>query len=208
MTEIRGAQERVVLQSTPNTRTDLTSGGVRLTAVEKYGADYPDYLKRYELQQDYFTAHTTGPHSPYRSKRLRLLSVQEIGAGNERSIPAHTFEYESTPLPPRLSKARDFWGYYNGQNGNLSLIPASLPTNANFYPGGGDRTANPVYARAGVLQKITYPTGGHTALEYEGHERGYPTPFRKYRPKSRGLRFTKGLIRLSALCLQPPMSKM
>ncbi|BDS09819.1 RHS repeat-associated core domain-containing protein [Aureispira anguillae] len=157
-------------------RDDLLTGGVQLREVQQYGKDNGNaYLKKYVLNQDYSLSNSPGALS-YRHKRLRLLGVQEIAANNNTSKPPHVFEYEQTALPPRLSKARDFWGYYNGKMNNTSLIPASLSTSPNFYQGGGDRYPDFTYAKAGVLQKITYPTGGHTLLEYEGHELSYDVP--------------------------------
>lgn len=144
-----------------NGREDLTTGGVRLTEIRQYGMKgATNYIRKFVFHQDYSLSNDANALS-YRYKRLRLLNVQEIGANNDTTKPPHILAYESTPLPPRLSKAKDFWGYYNGKN-NASLIPESLPTNANFYQGGGDRYPDFTYAKAGILQKITYPTGGHT----------------------------------------------
>ena len=188
--EIVGIQEKIEFKSTA-TRQDVTSGGVQLEAIEKYSGSLPGYLKRFELVQDYmlsnrFRNDSSFGTSPYRYHRLRLLEVKEVGAGNDRSIPPYIFEYEPTSLPPRLSKARDFWGFYNGKSNNQSLIPASLATEPNFYPGGGDRTADDNFSKAGVLEKIIYPTGGHTAFEYEGHERAYDTPIQEVQSQISG----------------------
>ncbi|MEL6558573.1 MAG: DUF6443 domain-containing protein [Bacteroidota bacterium] len=190
LTEIVGIHEKIKFKSNTS-RLDVSRGGIRLEAIEKYGRGLPGYLKRFELVQDYmlsnrFHNNSSFSTSPYRYHRLRLLEVKEVGAGNDRSIPPYKFEYEPISLPPRLSKARDFWGYYNGKTGNQSLIPASLPTEPKFYQGGGDRTADDNFSKAGVLQKITYPTGGHTAFEYEGHERAYNTPIQEVQSQISG----------------------
>lgn len=40
-----------------------------------------------------------------------------------------------------------------------------------FPPGiGMDRKGNETYIKAGSLVKLTYPTGGYTLFEYEGHQ--------------------------------------
>ena len=80
-------------------------------------------------------------------------------------------------LPALQSKAKDFWGYYNGQTTNTSLIPAqNVPV--IFYPGGtsgtvaiggGNRQADENYMKAWVLNKITYPTSGYTEFDYEAN---------------------------------------
>ncbi|MGH1339893.1 MAG: hypothetical protein ACRBFS_27495, partial [Aureispira sp.] len=168
-------------------RDDISTGGVRLTEVRQYGVKTgANYLKKFVLQQDYSLSNNATV-SAARHKRLRLLSVQEYGQNNATTKPPHVFEYETTPLPPRLSKAKDFWGYYNGQNQNTSLIPANLPTFANFHAGGGNRYPNFLFGKAGVLQKITYPTGGHTLLEYEGHELRHDVPLPEFTVGNAGM---------------------
>lgn len=96
--------------------------------------------------------------------RLRLDKIIEIG-NNASEKPATSFTYESTPLPTRNSKSQDYYGFYNGAS-NSTLIPTTydyIPP----YENGADRFPNFTYAKAGVLEKITYPTGGETQFEYE-----------------------------------------
>lgn len=165
---------------TTNTREDITSGGVRLTGVKFFGAkDQTNFTKKFVLNQDYWLSTNNTQTYTDKHKRLRLLGVQEIGANNNTSIPAYTFEYNSGLMPPRLSKDRDYWGFYNGPNGNTSLIPASIPGRPNFYPGGGNRKPDFTSTKAGVLQKIIYPTGGYTVLDYESNEKGLEIPIQE-----------------------------
>jgi len=74
--------------------------------------------------------------------------------------------------------AKDYWGYYNGRS-NTSLVPqmqitdyqplvsssASTVTIGSTNPVG--REPDSVYMQASILQKIYYPTGGHTDFVYE-----------------------------------------
>ena len=94
------------------------------------------------------------------AKRLVLDSVTEIGKdGIEK--PPFVFSYNEQPLPNRHSNAQDYWGYYNAKNNGrfLKLL------NSN-------RTVDTLKSEAGMLKKITYPTGGSTRFTYE-HNRGY-----------------------------------
>ncbi|MEM1322248.1 MAG: RHS repeat-associated core domain-containing protein [Bacteroidota bacterium] len=57
--------------------------------------------------------------------RLKLESITERGwsaTGELAEKPPYIFDYNDTPMPPRHSPQRDFWGYYNGNEAN-SLIP-------------------------------------------------------------------------------------
>lgn len=89
----------------------------------------------------------------------------------------YTFEYYSPDqLPPRLSYAQDYWGYFNGKI-NPDLVPKNMPY--DLYPNrqiaglfgnvGGDRNPNGSFGVKGLLKKITYPTGGYNELVYEPH---------------------------------------
>ncbi|MCG8322565.1 MAG: hypothetical protein MI921_23905 [Cytophagales bacterium] len=103
-------------------------------------------------------------------------------------LPAYQFSYNSLSLPPRLSKQQDFWGYYNA-NAENSLIPrvyvypayneirkkySYLPRDNyqgnSYLMNGANRRANPPFAQAGILTKITYPTGGSSTYGYKSNE--------------------------------------
>lgn len=100
--------------------------------------------------------------------RLKLMGLTENGE------KAHRFEYdESQALPPKSSLSRDHWGFWNGQN-NTGLIPTLTYQAGNQSQlfevyNGANRETDGTYAQAGTLTKLTYPTGGHTAFEYEPH---------------------------------------
>nr|WP_321374650.1 hypothetical protein [uncultured Bacteroides sp.] len=94
-----------------------------------------------------------------KSKRLKLLSVR-------KNDETYKFLYNSTLLPTRNSFEQDYWGYYNGVTSNKSLIP-----NPKRFGYGVDNSenhsANLPYTKAGVLEEITYPTGGKIHFDYE-----------------------------------------
>lgn len=103
-------------------------------------------------------------------KRLKLLSVQE--SSGSLSLPPYTFEYNTTKLPVRNSKAQDWWGYYNGQGYNGSLNGSLYVPSSSLYTYGGAKGPSLTYAQAWTLEKINYPTGGYSGFEYELNE-GY-----------------------------------
>lgn len=86
--------------------------------------------------------------------------------------------YMSRSMPGILGNGADMWGYYNGENfpfgqGGHRIFPRyeykDVPTYSNDR-NSSYSNADWRYAKVGSLQKITYPTGGKTEFEYEGHD--------------------------------------
>lgn len=137
-------------------------------------------IKRYNLLYNYFSTGTMAEFSGFpqadsstvanTSLRLSLKGIQEFSADNAAG-QSYEFTYEdSVWLPNRVtSKAVDNWGYYNGQTGNTTLIPSYTNYSGTYVVGAFRQTVEP-YARAAVLKKIKYPTGGYTKFEYESNE--------------------------------------
>ena len=98
------------------------------------------------------------------SKRLFLDSITEVGQ-NSISKPPYKFTYNGEKLPHRYSNSQDLWGYYNAKNNGDYLV----------FNGPDDRTIDIDKSQAGMLEKITYPTGGSTKFIYE-HNRGVLGP--------------------------------
>ena len=114
------------------------------------------------------------------TERLMLMSVQEKGINVATdTLPPYKFEYEdynsnyysgTTKLPNYISNRTDHWGFFNNVDARSYLGNA-------FSTSGYDETKligyknqrEPVsqYLYAGILNKITYPTGGSTRLVYE-----------------------------------------
>lgn len=100
--------------------------------------------------------------------RLKLLSVQD------NSGAVYSFTYNENLLPAKNSLAQDFWGFYNGQLNDKSLIPNPARLNSTQLSGatgipdnGNNNSANLTYATSGMLLGIRYPTGGSITFEYE-----------------------------------------
>jgi YD repeat-containing protein len=107
-------------------------------------------------------------------RRLKLDSLTEVGQGGMRK-PPHKFAYYPGDVLfyNKYSKNIDYWGYYNG-SANTRLLPQLVVQDYQRFLEGADRQPDQgqVYAKQGVLQAITYPTGGRTVFDYELHDYG------------------------------------
>jgi len=107
--------------------------------------------------------------SPY---RLRLDSIAENDLNNT-AIKTHKFGYDPVAPPPVNYLGQDHWGFYNGQGQNQTLLQQqqSVDLNGNLYTiGNANRNPSPANMTAGMLEQITYPTGGYTIFSYEPHQ--------------------------------------
>ena len=132
--------------------------------------DADDNVKRFNFLYDYFDANPALGGTTEERKRLKLLSVSEQNSTQSLSLPPWAFTYEATPLPPRNSRAQDYWGFANGQTNNdaangmfVGIHDQTIDAN------GGNREPDSQFSKACILNKITYPTGGETVFDYEGH---------------------------------------
>lgn len=108
------------------------------------------------------------------------LKLDQVDIGDQR----YKFDYyQPNALAPKHSRSVDFWGFYNGKE-NATKVPSFNRFYVN-HPGGiandewheffikvsgGDRSADISYGKIGNLHRITWPTGGSTEFEYEGHK--------------------------------------
>lgn len=97
--------------------------------------------------------------------RLRLDSIQETTCDRNITLPPYKFDYFDGAVPRKLSFGIDHWGFYNGVTSNQDLIP-TYTVNLISHPGANRDAAWPAM-EGGALRKITYPTGGTTAFEFE-----------------------------------------
>ena len=124
----------------------------------------------------------------YSGRRMLLSGLSLLSKGR------FGFEYDdSVTLPTYESVQYDHWGYWNGASGYLSDLHSLIPLTRsdaqetslyNLDSSNIWRNANFNYARRGALNKIVYPTGGRTEIEYEAHSasgrmdrHGYEDPF-------------------------------
>jgi hypothetical protein len=113
------------------------------------------------------------PLGNYDVLRLRLDSVKIFDQ-------SYSFGYLDG-LPNKSTLGVDYWGYYNGMDSNLSITPVALNMPPSllyagvyfpqtYYYQTPARKANFNFGKAGLLTKITYPTGGYTEYTYEPHD--------------------------------------
>ncbi|MEO0570801.1 MAG: hypothetical protein AAF039_03780 [Bacteroidota bacterium] len=101
-----------------------------------------------------------------RDKKLKLDGLL-IRDKNLSTVQEYGFEYDRpNELPPSTSLGLDFAGYYNGANGNPHLFERQVIDGVTFD--GANREAASNFAKIGLLNKITYPTGGSTIFDFEG----------------------------------------
>lgn len=178
--EILFKNGKIVFEPAADTREDFGIYGPvmanRLNAIKIYNYDKPsNSYKLIRTIQFYHSYFISGADAT--TKRLRLDSLS-IMSSTGMEVEKYRFGYNTSQiLPGRLSKAKDYWGYFNNVNNNL-LIPRMEVV---FDPGNGSQPNNiwigsnilngrepdPTYMQANMLTKIFYPTGGHTEFEYE-----------------------------------------
>lgn len=158
-------------------RTSLVQ---RLDIQFDYGLEFIDIygpsntlLHSIKLIQDYFLADVSYLN------RLRLKGIEKISpappnGGTAVVEKVRSFEYTSEDIPSRFSYAQDYWGYYNGQTSNSTLIPTVVVQTANgplsVTGANRDPSDEELHSQVGMLKKIIYPTGGFTTFEYESHK--------------------------------------
>ncbi|MBP3536320.1 MAG: hypothetical protein J6J93_02135 [Muribaculaceae bacterium] len=90
----------------------------------------------------------------------------------------YSFDYNPLwDVNARPNYSIDWWGYYNGKS-NLTLTPflrikskdKDVNTGYHFRTiGTADRSPDEEKMKAGIIRRITYPTGGYSDFSYEAH---------------------------------------
>lgn len=138
-----------------------------------------NYSYKYALTHSYFKE--TPSTTDYQKKRLKLDQLQKISGSTPE--PPHIFEYfrkdghtsGSLYFCPDLTTLDiDHWGFFNdaGNTGQNNLPPTfvSVASGGGTLIGNASRHTNESKMKAGMLQKITYPLGGYTEIDYEANE--------------------------------------
>jgi YD repeat-containing protein len=147
-------------------------GAARMKSIKMHTLS-GSLIKEYVLEHGYYNNTTTG--NAFASKRLRLDRLTE--QNGTASKPPYRFSYNAQSLPIKTSFSKDYWGYFNGKPNN-TLVPAYMaqfdpypnPSGlGSSYPG-ANRGADTIAVKAGILEKIVYPTGGETLFEFESND--------------------------------------
>jgi len=162
-----------------NDRQD--GGSSRLASVDIYSSVNGVFTKQksVRLLTDYFYYSGTQYNSQiYYSNltgkyRLKLTGVQNLDAQGA-VIGQYSFGYDvSHELPFRGSLQQDYWGFFNGATNNDEVhttLPLMWTDDLKYTVGGAVRDASESYMKAGMLNKIVYPTGGYTLFNWEAHK--------------------------------------
>lgn len=148
----------------PTTRQDL-SGKHKLDEIILYDQNNTR-TQRYQLVHSYFGA----PAADEKQLRLRLDGINIYGVNDIDPPQKYMFSYFDG-LPSRESMAQDYWGYYNGADNNMTLVPFNYEFDRhNIFFEGGNRRPNAAYVRSGTLNEIQYPTGGKTRFSFSANQ--------------------------------------
>jgi hypothetical protein len=155
------------------TAITINNNGSRKKIKLNYGYFEADYCAN--ISNGCVPGRAYPPNGNDEYKRLKLLSVQEVGNDGTEN-PPYEFDYYAKKLPVRNSKQQDWWGFY-------STTPQTVPpTNSGFYnypppnwvnlgvnntPATLTRDPNQEDCKAWVLKRITYPAGGSSLYDYE-----------------------------------------
>lgn len=166
-----------------NTSECYENSGMRLDSILVLSYDN-DTIKNYVFSYGSFGYSNIGGNDGKKlydktEYRLKLNDIKEIASGQPYTT---SFVYNSISLPSTRSCARDYWGYYNGQENKKgttqhTLIPVPNKFMSFLYGEElrnyekiteyADRFSRGYYMQAGILNGVVYPTGGYTMYEYE-----------------------------------------
>ncbi|MEO1053648.1 MAG: Ser-Thr-rich GPI-anchored membrane family protein [Bacteroidota bacterium] len=170
--ELRGGisfSQNTVLNQKILDRIDFTNGYVRFYADEfrddLIGARRLEKVAIFDINDNLIRAFEL--RQSYAGGRMYLDEVQE--KTGDMAKPAYQFDYFNKNLPFGDSFAVDHWGFYNGKTSNKTYIPRYLEGQV-YHGTGADREPSASRGTNGVLQQITYPTGGRTEFVFEPHD--------------------------------------
>ncbi len=166
------------------TRTDYQSYALGEIEIKSIGSTY--YCKSFIFDYDYFKAFANPIYSF--DVRLKLNSIQEVSCINSTDkVNPYIFDYYTDDnlgfdfLPWRLTKGRDAYGFYNGEdafnNQQKFTIPKttlsiSPPNSSQVIPltfGTAKRQTDFESMRHGTLKSVKYPEKGKNEFIYEAN---------------------------------------
>ena len=169
---IEGEFGKIEFNIDTNLREDYTYGK-KLSNVVVFN-NKNERINKYQFEYNY--TESLNPEYPIYScasihnvnditKRLFLNKVTILGKNDDNiaSKPKYELSYDTTSMPHRFSFAIDWWGFSNGKNSNVTIVPTANRTN-NEMP---NRHIDPNFSKSGLLTKVCIPTGGCTEFLYE-----------------------------------------
>jgi len=129
--------------------------------------------------------------------RLFLTSIKE-----QQQMPYEFTYYTQVSFPNPLTMGIDHWGFWNGKDGNTTLIPVSTDIESDIRYTSDIRDPDSTYCNAGLLESITYPTKGKTTFFYEPNRYSHRVERReinKYLPALYAVEGVAGGARIAAV---------
>jgi hypothetical protein len=153
-------------------RTDVIGTYPSLGEIDVVDSITGNTVKKNLLYYENFGQTTVNPKL---YERLKLKRINAVNPQLSTDTLTYKFSYvgeyvKSVPLKTTLGI--DNWGYYNGHNGNTSLLPSnsspyySVAPTENFAP---NNNREPTFDSCAyfALDTMVYPTGGYTVYKYE-----------------------------------------
>lgn len=141
----------------------------------KKGAGAEALCHELRLIQNYETS-AYGSHLP-EGKRLFLNRIKTFSCSQAQLKPDYIFSYNKDyPVPFKLTRARDHWGFFNGKFNNdheaVNVPYTELVGDNNQVVsfGGALRETDERFLKVGSLERIWYPTGGDSRIIYEANQ--------------------------------------
>jgi hypothetical protein len=131
----------------------------QLSAIKVYSKISGDTIKRFQF--------THSGHD--------LTGFSEADRLTNTPVKTHSFDYNAGygSFADAYDKKRDLFGYYNGSN-NTTLMSNPGAVTYGYPYALADRHINDAVIANGILNKITYPTGGSTRFAYEYNHESVP----------------------------------
>jgi len=106
--------------------------------------------------------------STYGEDYYKLDQVDFKDATNTQT---YNYKLNYNGIPYKKLSGFDYWGYYNGTPEPLSYVPnfKTYIDGALTNVGPANREPDETAMKQGILNKITYPTGGYSIFTYEAH---------------------------------------
>ena len=167
-----------------NSRVDISNNyatgqlnTIYIKALDYTSSNYEELFNLFTQISFTYGAYSIEGGATSSESRTRRLDQITIGKYNKKN---YSFTYNSTPIPNINSKKQDLWGYYSNRS-STSLLPKLYYASGNYESlgsitpniPGADRSVNPSAIEAGILTKVTNPTGGTTEYNYEPQSFNY-----------------------------------
>lgn len=133
--------------------------GPYLRKINVYGYNN-EYLKTIHFDMSLFSRYLDHIYEESGDLKKDICSFEYNPSPGSLTFPLSTWQF-------------DYWGYFNGGTYTPGY-PSHMIMGYNVT--GHDKTPNLECTKGGTLQKILYPSGGWTELEYELHQGRLRTP--------------------------------